>query len=111
MTPFQEQIAADNAAIFMNENEFAEKHNLNGKTCSCIVQNITSDDDLTTGNMEARKLYDIYGVHKEVNVVNDSLDKIPVYGQTFYLDDELYTVMDVADDMGVLTIVLVANNR
>lgn len=111
MTPFQEQIAADNAAVFMNENEFAEEHNLNGNTCACIVQNITSDDDLTTGNMEARKLYDIYGVHKEVNVVKDSLDETPVYGQTFYLDDALYTVMDVADDMGILTIVLVANNR
>jgi len=104
-------VAADCSEVFINIDEFAEEHNLNGNTCACIVQNITSDDDLTTGNMEARKLYDIYGVHKEVNVVKDSLDETPVYGQTFYLDDALYTVMDVADDMGILTIVLVANNR
>ena len=30
---FKEQIAADNAAVFLNEMEFAELHDLNGTEC------------------------------------------------------------------------------
>ncbi len=111
MSAFKDMVAADCSGVFINPDEFAEEHNLNGSTCSCIVQNITSDYDMTSGNMEARKYYDLYGEHKEVNVVKSSLTETPVYGQSFYLDGELYTVMEVADDMGILTIVMVANNR
>lgn len=111
MSAFKDMVAADCGNVFINPDEFAETHNLNGKPCVCIVQNITSDYDMTSGDTLARNYYELYGVHKEVNVVKEALTETPVYGQKFYLDEELYSVMEVADDMGILTIVLVANNR
>lgn len=47
MTPFQKQIAADNAAVFLNEMEFAELHDLNGTECKAIVQDISVAQALT----------------------------------------------------------------
>ena len=39
------------------------------------------------------------------------LPELPVYGQLFGIDDKQYLVESCADDMGVLTIQLVANDR
>ena len=38
---FKEQIAADNAAVFLNDMEFAELHDLNATECMAIVQDIS----------------------------------------------------------------------
>lgn len=41
MKTFKEQIAADNAAIFINDMEFADTHDLNGTECKAVVQDIS----------------------------------------------------------------------
>lgn len=105
MTPFQEQIAADNAAVFINDTEFAEVHNLNGTECKAIVQALTiqqGKDDYFPG---------IYGSQLQVNCLKADLPEVPVYGMRFYLDDKMYEVESVGDDMGILTIQLTANDR
>lgn len=107
MTPFQEQIAADNAAVFINDTEFAEVHNLNGTECKAIVQDISvaiqqGKDDCFPG---------IYGSQLQINCLKADLPEVPVYGMRFYLDDKMYEVESVGDDMGILTIQLTANDR
>lgn len=105
MTPFQEQIAADNAAVFINDMEFAEVHNLNGTECKAVVQALTiqqGKDDYFSG---------IYGSQLQVNCLKAELPEVPVYGMRFYLDDKMYEVESVGDDMGILTIQLTANDR
>ena len=44
---FKEQIAADNAAVFLNDMEFAELHDLNGTECKAIVQDISVAQSLS----------------------------------------------------------------
>ena len=46
-----------------------------------------------------------------VNVKTEDLPEVPVEGQSFYVDDKLYMVESSANDMGMLTIQLVANDR
>lgn len=111
MTPFQEQIAADNAAVFINDMEFAELHNLNGIECKAIVQDISIAQSLSIILGKDDNYYGIYGERLQVNCLKADLPEVPVYGMQFYLDDRLYEVESTGDDMGILTIQLVANNR
>ena len=111
MTPFQEQIAADNAAVFINDMEFAEVHNLNGTECKAIVQDISVAQALTIQQVKYDYLPDIYGSQLQVNCLKADLPEVPVYGMRFYLDDKMYEVESVGDDMGILTIQLTANDR
>lgn len=111
MISFKEQIAADNAAIFINGDEFAELHNLNGVECMAIVQNVSSMEELTTGNGANDTYPGIYGSHMLVNCRADEFPEVPVFGQQFYLDDVPYYVENCANDMGVLSIQLIGNER
>lgn len=111
MTPFQEQIAADNAAVFINDLEFAELHNLNGTECKAIVQDISVAQSLSIDLGKDDNYYGIYGERLQVNCLKADLPEVPVYGMQFYLDDRLYEVESIGDDMGILTIQLISNNR
>ncbi len=109
MRTFKEQIAADNAAIFINALEFAEEHNLNGSICNAILQDISVADDVTAKSGIAYA--GIYGSRLQVNCLKSDLPESPVSGNGFELDGKLYLVESCADDMGILTIQLVANER
>ena len=92
--------------VLMNANEFAENHNLNGTTCLAVVEG------LTTKERSARisQNYDgVYGSTVIVHVAKSALPEVPVYGQDFYLDEELHYVEDCTDDLGMLTIELRSN--
>ena len=108
MKTFREQIAADNTAAFINSLEFADKHNLNGTECSAILQDISVAEGLSTGPGSSQTYAGIYGSRLQVNCLAEAL---PVYGQLFGVNDKQYLVESCADDMGVLTIQLVANDR
>lgn len=111
MTPFEKQIAADNAAIFINDMEFAQLHDLNGTQCKAIVQDISVAQSLSIAMGKDDNYFGIYGSRVQINCLKDDLPEVPVYGMRFYLDDKMYEVESVGDDMGVLTIQLVANDR
>ena len=111
MKNFREQIAADNTAAFINSLEFAEEHNLNGTVCNAILQDISVAESLSTGTGSTQTYPGIYGSRLQVNCLAGDLPELPVYGQLFGIDDKQYLVESCADDMGVLTIQLVANDR
>ena len=46
-----------------------------------------------------------------MNCLKTDLPEVPVFGMRFYLDEKMYEVESVSDDMGLLTIQLVANDR
>ena len=46
-----------------------------------------------------------------VNCMKKDVEEVPVYGMVIDLDDHEYMVEQVNDDMGMLTILLVANDR
>lgn len=111
MSAFRDQVRED-WDVFINEEEFADLHNLNGIECRAILQDTSSVDDLT--NSASRRTvphYDLYGSTVIVHCRTEDLPEIPVYGQTFTVDDKLYLVQSVVEAMGILTIALEANDR
>ena len=107
LSPFKTQVDIDIKSAFINGHEFAEEHDLNGTTCTCIVQDISVTQELSTGGSD--NYYEVYGHRVMVNVSISDLPSIPVYGQTYTLDGRLFLVDAVDNDMGVLTITLEAN--
>lgn len=108
MTEFEKQIAADNAAVFINALEFAGEHDLNGTVCKAILQ------DISVADADGKNIVTyggVYGSRLQVNCLKSSLPKTPVSGNAFTIDGKLYLVESCADDMGIYTIQLVANKR
>lgn len=110
MTAFKEQIALDNTAVFLNMDEFADNHDLDGLLCKCIIQNITSDDALSM-DKKGDWYPGIFGNHVMINVAKDDVRNVPEPGEPFYLDNVPHLVESVSDDIGILTIILVENAR
>lgn len=108
MKTFKEQIAADNAAIFINDMEFADTHDLNGTECKAVVQDISVAE---VAEDFGQAYTGIYGSRVQVNCLKESLPEVPVPLQVFVLDGKIYQVESCADDMGILTIQLAVHDR
>ena len=104
-------VAADCSEVFINVDEFAEEHNLHGTVCKAILQDISVAEELSTGGGVTQTYPGMYGSRLLVNVKTDDLPEVPRYGQIFRVDDKIYLVENCANDMGILTIQLVANDR
>jgi len=111
MSGFKDMVAADRDSVFLNMEEFAEEHDLNGKKCNCILQDESVVEEVLTADRFSQTYGGLYGSRVLVNVKTEDLPEIPVEGQTFYVDKKLYMVESSANDMGMLTIQLVANDR
>ena len=111
MSGFKEMVAEDNSKVFLNKAEFAEEHDLNGTVCTCILQDESVVNGLSIGDGITQTYPGLYGSRLLVNVKTDDLPEVPVNGQTFTVDEKLYLVESCANDMGMLTIQLVANDR
>ena len=101
---FKDQVAAD-LDTFINSDEFADEHNLNGDTVKAIVESPTSQERWITD-----KEYGVYnGLEGNLYIVHcrkADLSAVPVYDQRFDLDGIICIVDSVIDDMGILTIEL-----
>lgn len=99
----KEEIFKDIDNVFMNEDEFADKHEFDGEIITCIV-----DDDLL---IENQKKSELFKGDKIIHVAKDSLKGMPIANSTFItFDREYYKVIDVSDNMGMLTITLEKND-
>ena len=103
---FKEQVTADNEFVFMNDAEFAGEHDLNGMICKAVVQGER------TGERKFRvgAVYDdVYTADVVVHVKKEYLPEVPVRDEIFSLDGESFIVENCTDDIGILTIGLMAN--
>ncbi len=101
---FKDQVYQDRD-IFINPDEFAEMHDLNGIRCMSIIQSPTAQESFLTS--ETYQVYD--GIHGELRVIHcraADLPDTPVEGQVFHLDGAVYIVDSCISDMGMLTITL-----
>lgn len=106
---FKEQLAKD-LEIFINAEEFAAEHNLNGTTCLAVVEGPDARERFI--NSEPYNGYSgIYGSSVTVHCKTDVLDELPVQGQRFDLDDTIYIVASCVEEMGVVTVTLQAEMR
>ena len=97
---FKDYLASDLTA-FINTDEFADTHDIDGQQVNCV-----SDSDVIDGG----STYDgVYSRIKKLYVKAVDLPARPARGQHIRVDDELYIVAECTENLGMLEITLEAN--
>lgn len=105
MSAFKDAVAADIKGVFINSDEFAETHNLNGKSVLCVVDK-NSIVEGRDGKIEGVFLNSL-----SIHVSKDDLDSIPIEGEWLSIDGSFHIVRSVSEEMGVLVILAEANEQ
>lgn len=108
MSAFKDAVQKDVKSVFINLNEFADEHELNGQKVVCIV-----DKDLTQGKGDtvANPLYGVFLNTITIYVDEKDLERRPVEGEQLRLDRVRYMVRSVSAEGGVLVIIAEVNEQ
>lgn len=103
---FKDMMAADILAVFLNTDEFADMHNINGQQIACVI-----DEDISKqrGTRQSESFDGIYAHQLTVFISESDLGYRPERDQKMTIDGEWYLVIDCAAAGGVLEIELGAN--
>ena len=106
MRSFRDQMEMDFDNTFLNLNEFAEIHDIDGKKIPVVV------DNETLLQLNLGKTTDSNGIFREDKmffVQKKHLDYEPVIDQIVEFDGELYPIGNILEDFGGYTIILRGN--
>lgn len=103
---FKDQILADIDAVFLNADEFADEHEINSQTMTCVI-----DEDLSKqrSNRQSDDYDGIYARQLTLYVRESVLGYRPERDQKMTVDGEWYLVLDCAASDGLLEVTLGAN--
>ena len=108
MSAFKDMVAEDMDAVFLNMDEFAEEHELNGVICACIVESPTTEERFKKGkDYEGQDA--MHGLTAIIHVKKSDIEEMPSEGQKFSLDGSYSLVDSCTEHMGMLTIRLKEN--
>ena len=105
MKAFREQ-AADDIGVFLNMDEFAEEHIVNGVTVQAVREGLTMKEYVQHAGRRSA-LEDINARTVMLHIRKSDIPEV-VHGNVIELDGEMYSIVDVTDDMGILTLTLEA---
>lgn len=107
---FKEQIAKDNRIVFMNQDEFAETHLINGKEIPCTVDN-NELIDREKRYQYKKSLYadGIYLKQLLIYVKAEDFGPLPAIGRVVTFDNKSYIVADAINEDGIYSLCLEAN--
>lgn len=107
---FKEQIALDNKNVFMNFDEFAEKHLINGKEMLCLVDGNEMIDREKRYQYQ-RSLYadGVYLKELLIYVRAEDFGPLPAIGRVVYFDKKSYIISDAINEDGIYSLCLEAN--
>ena len=101
MIDFKQQLASDMSA-FINANEFADEHSINGETVKAIIDTNTLTEG--TDSMQA-----VFVNAITIFVIQGSLSRLPLLEEDFDLDNQVYTCKGLRIEQGCDAIVAVLN--
>lgn len=109
MSAFKDAVAADVKNVFINIDEFAEEHDINGLIVKCVIdKNITAGNSFdTSGN----PLEGVFTNTLTIYVASRDVPVFPVEGELLRVDGSLHIVRKVSNEMGVLEIVAEASGQ
>lgn len=105
MSKFKEAVQKDINNIFLNIDEFADTHIIDGKRMPAIV------DENEAGEREIKYVGYGSGTYKRhllVYVAEKDFGPLPTIGRTLTLDSKTYRVHDAVSESGVYSITLEA---
>lgn len=104
MISFKEQLEAD-LDIFINADEFAETHNINGQDVICVLEGLTTKEQITKAN--GTLAFDgISALTRVLHIKTADLHERLAHGNVVELDGETFRVGDAVEDNGITTITL-----
>lgn len=96
MSWFKDMVARDALTVFMNMEEFAEVHEINGRRLRCIIDTNEADT--------APSLYEgVYTLLTTVYVLSSEM-RAPAVDEVFTIDDTMFVVKHVSDEDGLIVI-------
>lgn len=102
MIGFKEQLEAD-LDVFVSLDEFAETHNINGEDVSCVLQGLTTREQLAQAKNTPS--YDgISGISRVLHIKAKDLAEPVIRGNVMDVDGEMFRIGEVVEDMGLVTI-------
>ena len=96
---FTEAIDKD-LEIFMNLEEFAEKHEINGEEMRCIFDQGTRE----MNGGDSKNFEGLHGDFATLYVKSGEITRIPKQGENFKIDGQRYTVERVDNLKGIIEI-------
>lgn len=106
MKTFKEQMRADINNIFMNIDEFAVEHTVNGKSMPIIIDN---NELIERAKSIKSHMNGIYTKSTLIYVKAKDLGKLPAVGSLITIDGKPYIVTDATNEDGLYSIHLEAN--
>ena len=107
---FKEQLAVDNKQVFMNAEEFAEMHTVNGNVMPCQIDNFELIDRERRYKFHKSEYSE--GVYlKQILMFVNSVDfgALPAIGRLVTIDKKSYTVADAINEGGLYSLTLEQN--
>lgn len=96
MSRFKDMVARDALTVFMNMEEFAEVHEINGRRLRCIIDTNEADT--------APSLYEgVYTLLTTVYVLSSEI-LAPAVDEVFTIDNVMFVVKHVSDEDGLIVI-------
>ena len=96
MSRFKDMVARDALTVFMNMEEFAEVHEINGRRLRCIIDTNEADT--------APSLYEgVYTLLTTVYVLSSEI-RAPAVDEVFTIDNVMFVVKNVSDEDGLIVI-------
>lgn len=103
---FQELLAEDIEHTFLEIEEFASIHTVNGKEMTVLIDDneVIEREHRTKSKMEG-----IWIRQKLIYVRAEEFGSIPAVGRAIILDGKTYTVRESTDEQGIYSILMEAN--
>jgi hypothetical protein len=97
---FKTQISQDISSVFINADEFADTHDIDGVPVVCVI-----DTDIL--HERSSLVSDaVFGNQIALHVQASAFSEKPVHNQLMRIDDGLFLVREVAENMGMYTLTL-----
>ncbi|MBS6957852.1 MAG: hypothetical protein KH225_05170 [Proteobacteria bacterium] len=102
MTSFREMLQDDVDSVFLNEEEFAEIHEINGKKIKCVI-----DKDIRAALGNSGEAAEFLGVFRNTLTVFINAKEMspPKAGSRFAIDGSLHLVVESYVEDGMLKVV------
>lgn len=106
MSAFKERLRQDIHSVFLNLDEFADLHTINGAEMPAVID---SQENTEREKRFSDHIDGVYQAGTVLYVAATDYGVLPSQGSRVILDGCNYTVADAVDEYGVYMIVLVAN--
>ena len=105
MSSFKDVINNDVKTVFLNADEFADEHIINGKKMTVQID----DNEAIERQLKAYQNTGVYVRQMIIYVSADDFGKMPYIGQVINLDGIVYRAVDVSNEAGIYAITIERN--